>query len=100
MGHIHPVFIRNNSTLMGQQVWIYLRVKKQAIWPTTTGILDIIVVPSFNKHLFAMAEQGYRKSICPLINRVLKFNAVERAMVVTLDGSIIGNMDTVQSVFL
>jgi putative SbcD/Mre11-related phosphoesterase len=100
MGHIHPVFIKNSSTLSGQRVWIYLRVKRQAIWPATTGILDIIVVPSFNKHLFTMAEHGYRKSICPLISRVLKYDAAERAMVVTLDGSIIGDMDTIQSIFL
>ena len=100
MGHIHPVFIKSSSTLSGQRVWIYLRVKKQAIWPSTTGILDIIVVPSFNKHLFSIAERGYRKPICPLIDRVLKYNAVQRAMVVTLDGSIIGDMDTIQSVFL
>jgi uncharacterized protein len=100
MGHLHPVFIKTCSTLNGQQVWIYLRVKKQPIWPNTRGLLDIIVVPSFNKHLFAMTERGYRKSICPLIERVLKCDAVERAVVITLDGSIIGDMDTIQSVFL
>jgi metallophosphoesterase superfamily enzyme len=100
MGHLHPVFIKTCSTINGQRVWIYLRVKKYPIWPNTGGLLDIIVVPSFNKHLFAMTERGYRKSICPLIERVLKCDAVERAVVITLDGSIIGDMDTIQSVFL
>ena len=100
MGHLHPVFIKTCSTLNGQRVWIHLRVKKNPIWPNTGGLLDIIVVPSFNKHLFAMTEHGYRKSICPLIERVLKCDAVERAVVITLDGSIIGDMDTIQSVFL
>ena len=100
MGHMHPVFLKTSSTLNGQRVWIYLRVKKQAIWPNTREVLDIIVVPSFNKYLFATTERGYRKSICPLMERVLKCDAVERGVVITLDGSIIGDMDTIQSVFL
>jgi putative SbcD/Mre11-related phosphoesterase len=100
MGHIHPIFIKARSTLSGQRVWIYLKVKKETIWPSKTGILDIIIIPPFNKHLFAMAQHGYRKSICPLISRVLKYNAVEKAMVLTLDGSIIGDMNTIQNVFL
>ncbi len=98
MGHIHPIFTKTGSTINGQRVWIYLKVKMEAIWPRTNGILDIIVVPSFNKHLFAMAERGCRKSISPLISRVFKYNAIESAMVVTLDGSIIGDTDTLPSI--
>jgi len=97
MGHIHPIFMKSGSTINGQRVWIYLKVKMEAIWPRTNGILDIIVVPSFNKYLFAMTERGHRKSISPLISRVLKYNAIKSAMVVTLDGSIIGDTDTMRS---
>ena len=100
MGHLHPVFIKTCSTLNGNRVWIYLRVKKHPIWPNIGGLLDIIVVPSFNKHLFSMTERGYRKSICPLTERVLKCNAVDRAAVTTLDGSIIGETDTIESILL
>jgi uncharacterized protein len=99
MGHIHPIFIKTGSTINGQRVWIYLKVKMEAIWPRTKGMLDIIVVPSFNKYLFAMTEHGYRKSISPLISRVFKYNAIESAMVLTLDGSIIGDKDTMRSIF-
>jgi putative SbcD/Mre11-related phosphoesterase len=98
MGHIHPLFIKTSSTLSGQRVWIYLKVKKETIWPGKTGLLDIIVIPSFNKHLFAMAEHGNKKSICPLISRVLKYNAIEKAMVLTLDGSIIGDIETLEDI--
>lgn len=98
MGHIHPVFIKSGSTINGQRVWIYLKVRTEAIWPKTNGILDIIIVPSFNKHLFAMTERGYRKSISPLISRAFKYNAIECAMVVTLDGSIIGDTETLRSI--
>src|SRR5919197_4189299 len=98
MGHIHPVFIKNRSTLSGQRVWIYLKVKKEAVWRANTGILDIIVVPSFNKYLFGMAERGYRKSICPLINRILKSDAAKTAMALTLDGSLVADRETLQNV--
>ena len=98
MGHIHPIFIKSGSTINGQRVWIYLKVKMEALWPKNNGILDIIVVPSFNRHLFAMTERGYKKSISPLITRILKRNAIESAMVVTLDGSIIGDTDTMRSI--
>jgi uncharacterized protein len=98
MGHIHPVFIKNKSTLSGQRVWIYLKVEKEAIWPAKKGILDIIVVPSFNKYLFAIPEHDYRKSICPLINRILKNDAIKTAMVLTLDGSLVADRQTLQNV--
>jgi putative SbcD/Mre11-related phosphoesterase len=98
MGHMHPVFIKNRSTLSGQRVWIYLKVKKEAVWRANTGILDIIVVPSFNKYLFGMAERGYRKSICPLINRILKSDAAKTAMALTLDGSLVADRETLQNV--
>jgi uncharacterized protein len=98
MGHIHPIFIKAGSTINGQRVWIYLKVKMEAIWPKNKGVLDIIVVPSFNKHLFAMTELGYRKSISPLISRVFKYNAIESAMVLTLDGSIIGDTDVMLNI--
>jgi uncharacterized protein len=99
MGHIHPIFIKTGSTINGQRVWIYLKVKMEAIWPMSKGILDIIVVPSFNKHLFAMTQHGYRKSISPLISRVFKYNAIESAVVITLDGSIVGDIYTMRSIF-
>ena len=98
MGHIHPIFIKTGSTINGERVWIYLKVKMEAIWPKNKGVLDIIVVPSFNKHLFAMTERGYRKSISPLISRVYKYNAIESAMVLTLDGSIIGDTDVMRNI--
>jgi hypothetical protein len=49
--------------------------------------LDIIVTPTFNKYLFA--ERHSIKSVSPLLNKAIKDNAIERAMVITLDGSII-----------
>ena len=90
MGHIHPVFSRCNSVINGRRIWLYLKVKREIIFPGTVGMLDIIIVPSFNKDV-PMIHKRYAKSISPIINRALQHNAIEQAMAVTLDGSIVAD---------
>jgi metallophosphoesterase superfamily enzyme len=90
MGHIHPVFSRCNSVINGRRIWLYLKVKREIIFPGTVGTLDIIIVPSFNKDV-PMIHKRYAKSISPIINRALQHNAIEQAMAVTLDGSIVAD---------
>jgi metallophosphoesterase superfamily enzyme len=90
MGHIHPVFSRCNSVINGRRIWLYLKVKREKIFPGTVGTLDIIIVPSFNKDV-PMIHKRYKKSISPIINRALEHNAIEQAMAVTLDGSIVAD---------
>jgi len=91
MGHIHPAFFKKGSVLNGQRVWIYLRAKKEALF-SQEGMLDIVVVPSFNPHLFATAEKAYRKSISPIITRVVQ-QGMEKCLIATLDGSVVGDAD-------
>ncbi len=57
MGHIHPVFSRGNSVLNGRRIWLYLKVKREKIFPGTEGTLDIVIVPSFNKEVPPMVIQ-------------------------------------------
>ena len=90
MGHIHPVFSRCNSVINGRRIWLYLKVKREMIFPGTVGTLDIIIVPSFNQDV-PMIHKRYAKSISPIINRALQHNAIEQAMAVTLDGSIVAD---------
>jgi putative SbcD/Mre11-related phosphoesterase len=94
MGHIHPIFQKSTSVISGQRVWIYLKVKRENMFLGVEGILDIIVIPTFNKYLFAAPERRSRKPISPLIKKALKSNAVQQAMIVTLDGSIVGDTAT------
>ncbi len=89
MGHIHPVFFKRGSVINGQRVWIYLQAKKGALF-SEEGTLDIVVVPSFNPHLSVTGEKYYHKSISPIITRVVQ-HGVEKCMVVTLDGSVVGD---------
>lgn len=91
MGHIHPVFSKCNSVLDGRRIWLYLKVNREMIFPATAGTLDIIIVPSFNKDVHVMPHKGVRKSISPIINRALESNAIKKAMVLTLDGSIVAD---------
>ena len=94
MGHIHPVFLRHNSVINGQRVWIYLKIIKEAIFPGSQGTLDLVILPAFNRYLYAINERRYTKSISPIIDKAIKSNAVQQALVVSLDGSIVGDIET------
>ena len=94
MGHIHPVFLRHNSVINGQRVWIYLKIIKEAIFPGSQGTLDLVILPAFNKYLYAINERRYTKSISPIIDKAIKSNAVQQALIVSLDGSIVGDIET------
>ena len=94
MGHIHPVFLRHNSVINGQRVWIYLKIIKEAIFPGSPGTLDLVILPAFNRYLYAINERRYTKSISPIIDKAIKSNAVQQALIVSLDGSIVGDIET------
>jgi len=89
MGHVHPVFLKEESVVNGERVWIYMQARKEALF-SEEGLVDIVVVPSFNPHLYATREKYYHKSISPIITRVME-HGVEKCIVVTLDGSVVGN---------
>lgn len=88
MGHVHPVFLRQGSSINGQRVWVYLKVDKHNLFTDSMGTLDIVVMPSFNKY-FYYSGTHYKKSISPILKKTA--GNVENAMILTLDGSIVGN---------
>jgi putative SbcD/Mre11-related phosphoesterase len=88
MGHIHPVFSRTDSALNGQRIWLYLKVRKRLMFAGGEGLVDIIIMPSFNKEIHAMLRKKYGKSISPIVSRALESCAIEEAMVATMDGSL------------
>jgi len=87
MGHLHPVFFEEKSLLNGKRVWVSLKSKKQKIFPTRAGELEITILPSFNKYFYATQKKFYKKSISPIIERMETL----QAKIVDLDGTIIGN---------
>jgi len=88
MGHIHPVFFQEDSIVNGQRVWISLKTNKENIFPSQSGEIEIIIVPSFNRYFYATNKRKYKKSISPIIEKIKN---VTSAKIITLDGTIIGN---------
>lgn len=88
MGHVHPVFFDEDSILNGQRVWVSIKTKKENIFPSGSGELEIIIVPSFNRYFYATKKKSYKRSISPIIEKI---KDVSSAKIVTLDGTIIGD---------
>lgn len=88
MGHVHPVFFQEESVVNGQRVWISIKTNKENIFPSSSGELEITIVPSFNKYFYATSKRHYKKSISPIIEKIKQ---VSSARIVTLDGTIIGD---------
>ena len=95
MGHLHPVFFQENSIINGQRVWVSIKTNKENIFPSKTGEIEIIIVPSFNKYFYATHRKQYKKSISPIINKI---NKISKAKIITLDGAIIGNESMIDHV--
>jgi uncharacterized protein len=96
MGHIHPVFLKRGSLINGERVWIYLQVKKEAVF-AEEGLLNVIVVPSFNPHLYVRGERGYHKSISPILTRIMQYDdSIQKCIVARLDGSVVGDAAVLQ----
>jgi hypothetical protein len=95
MGHVHPVFFQEDSILNGQRVWISIKTKKQKIFPSAAGELEITIVPSFNKYFYATHKKQYKKSISPILEKIKKYS---NARIVTLDGTIIGDESIIQQI--
>jgi putative SbcD/Mre11-related phosphoesterase len=96
MGHVHPVYFQEGSVLDGQRVWVSIKTDKSKIFPSSSGHLEIVVVPSFNRYFYATYKKHHRKSISPILESI---KYPESAKIVTLDGSIIGNELMISNVF-
>ncbi len=95
MGHVHPVFFEKESVLNGQRVWVSIKTQKQQIFPSASGEIEIIIVPSFNKYFYATEKRYYKKSISPILEKIKKYSS---AKIVTLDGTIIGNESIIKQI--
>ncbi|HEY6950436.1 MAG TPA: metallophosphoesterase [Nitrososphaeraceae archaeon] len=97
MGHIHPTFSRGNSILNGQKIWIFLKVKKESIFPSTNGSLDVVLIPSFSKYAYGNSFRN-KKINSPILKKLLRKDLIEKCLIVALDGTIIGNENTLSGV--
>ena len=94
MGHVHPVFFQEESLINGERVWVSIKCKKQKIFSSKPGKLEIIILPSFNRYFYTTQKKFYKKSIAPILEKI----DVLQAKIVTLDGTIIGNESLLSAV--
>ena len=99
MGHIHPTFFRENSVLNGQKIWIFLKVKKDAIFPSSKGSLEIVMLPSYNKYAYGNYRMKIKRTNSPILKKILRKDIIEKCLIVSIDGTILGNEDLLGEVF-
>ena len=92
MGHVHPIFFNTESVLNGQRIWITMKLAKEKIFPESNGIIEVTIMPSFNRFFYPTHKKYYKKSISPIIHKI---DDVISARILTLDGTIIGDESTV-----
>jgi metallophosphoesterase superfamily enzyme len=92
MGHLHPILLKPNNIVNGQRVWIYMKVRKKAIFSDSVGLLELIIMPSFDVGPGASFGHSRRKIISPILDRVVKNGDIEEMLYLTLDGSIVADL--------
>jgi len=95
MGHVHPVYFQEGSVLDGQRVWVSIKTDKSRVFSSSSGPLEVIIIPSFNKYFYATYKKYHKKSISPILESI---KDLQSAKIVTLDGSIIGNESMISNV--
>ncbi len=96
MGHLHPRIAIEDHLLNGERVWIFLRIDKGILDPSTTGTMEIAIMPSYNRYL--TSKNKHSNSIVPLLRRVSE--QIDDCIIITLDGSIIGDKDMLKYILL
>ena len=94
MGHIHPTFFSDTSILNGIPVWVSIKTNKDCLFPSMSGLLEITIVPSFNKYFHNVPRKFNRKSNSPILRRTKYLSA----KIVSLDGTIIGDETMINNV--
>ncbi len=112
VGHLHPTYQERGNPLSGWPVWLICKIQKKKIFQhilqaedldmQQSGhdpLLEVIVMPSFNRDLvlagFSRDASREERRAAPIL-RDLK--ASEEALVVTLDGEIIGDSSILSKV--
>ncbi len=106
MGHLHPSYSRYGSPLSGNPVWVTLRAPRNLVFDVNGEEggrgggkdLEVWVVPAFNPELGAAGLTVIRERvISPIVRRIDGY--VSEALVIMLDGSVIGDVDSIKYAF-
>lgn len=74
-------------------------VKKEVIFPSAKGSLDIVLLPSFNRYVYGHGRPRKGKINSPILKKILKKEIIDKCLIVSIDGTIIGNENTLGEVF-
>jgi uncharacterized protein len=102
MGHLHPIFQKRGSPLSGQPVWVFLKPIRAQVFGSNSNIVpgsgeesttvSITVIPSFNLELivagYAADAAKQERKVAPILRDL---RTTTEAMVMTLDGDLIGD---------
>ena len=87
MGHLHPVLL-DGSIMHGERVWVIMKVRVN-----NNDDLEVIIMPSMNRYV--SADRDRSKNGIPLLRRI---KGVTKAIIVTLNGTIVGDENTLECV--
>ena len=97
IGHVHPIYSRKGSPMTGNQVLLVLKVEKKDIWEETEGLINIYVIPSFNKDLtYSGFSTRSGRIISPILRKIKK--KIIDARIFTVDGDMIGGLESIEQV--
>lgn len=73
MGHIHPLYFKENSPLNGQRIWVIIKLYLKQIYPSLKKSYNLIIMPTFNHELYLPSNSIFPYNFIgknsPLLNR-------------------------------
>ncbi len=94
MAHLHPTLVSRDSVLNDERVWVMLKVEVSG-----NNILDVVIMPTFNRYITMLhSSRKYGNTsndIIQLLRRLIsKDLTIMKAVILTLDGSVVGDENT------
>jgi metallophosphoesterase superfamily enzyme len=109
-GHLHPILKKEGSIISGKKVWVKILLTSIETRPTNENNsivrnIEIILLPHFNDLLDFFYRSGKRnnvlnrKSKLPFLDSMLNRHnwKIDNAFIYTLDGSLVGTMEDLDS---
>lgn len=73
MGHIHPLYFKENSSLNGQRIWVIIKLHLKQFSPSLKKVYNLIIMPTFNYELYlpsySISPYNFIGRNSPLLNR-------------------------------
>lgn len=96
IGHVHPTYNREDSSLSGSPLWLVMRVDRKSIFGGS-GYLDVIAMPAFNEELTYWGYSPRKRVVSsPLVRRIR--GHLRDCWIVTLNGELIGRAEDLKYV--